>query len=98
MIRLFLVVDHTVLRYGLRALFAQHAEMQVVGEAESGEQLLAQLPATPCDVVLLDLHIQGLDGLATTLRLRAEFPGVRVLVLSMNDHALGHVMAPGARG
>jgi len=100
MIRLFLVDDHTVLRDGLRALFQQEAELQVVGEAENGGQLLAQLPATPCDVVLLDLHMPGLDGLATTLRLRAEFPDVRVLILSMADHerAVGQVLAAGASG
>ena len=100
MIRLFLVDDHTVLRDGLRALFQQEASLQVVGEAENGEQLLAQLPATPCDVVLLDLHMPGLDGLATTLRLRAEFPDVRVLILSMADHerAVGQVLAAGASG
>lgn len=48
MIRLFLVDDHPVLRSGLRALFQQDATMQVVGEAEDGEHLLAQLPTTPC--------------------------------------------------
>ena len=47
MIRLFLVDDHAILRDGLRALFQQDPSLHVVGEAESGEQLLAQLPATP---------------------------------------------------
>ena len=100
MIRLFLVDDHPVLRDGLRALFQQDPSLQVVGEAENGEQLLAQLPTTPCDVVLLDLHMPGLDGLATTLRLRAEFPDVRILILSMADHerAIGQVLAAGASG
>ena len=100
MIRLFLVDDHPVLRDGLRALFQQDPSLQVVVEAENGEQLLAQLPATPCDVVLLDLHMPGLDGLATTLRLRAEFPDVRILILSMADHerAIGQVLAAGASG
>ena len=100
MIRLFLVDDHAVLRYGLRTLFQQDPSLQVVGEAENGEQLLAQLPATPCDVVLLDLHMPGLDGLATTRRLRAEFPDVRILILSMADHerAIAEVMAAGAAG
>ena len=100
MLRLFLVDDHALLRDGLRALFEQEPSLQVVGEAENGEQLLAQLPATPCDVVLLDLHMPGLDGLATTQRLQAEFPDVHILILSMADHALaiGEVMAAGARG
>lgn len=100
MTRLFLVDDHAVLRHGLRALFQQEASMQVVGEAENGAQLLAQLPAAPCDVVLLDLHMPELDGLATTQRLRAEHPEVRVLVLSMvdNERAIGQVLAAGALG
>jgi DNA-binding NarL/FixJ family response regulator len=100
MTRLFLVDDHAVLRHGLRALFQQEPTLQVVGEAEEGERLLAQLPATPCDVVLLDLHMPGLDGLATVERLHAEFPTVRVLVLSMvdNERAIGQVLAAGAHG
>jgi len=100
MIRLFLADDHAILRDGLRALFELEPSLQVVGEAESGEQLLAQLPATPCDVVVLDLHMPGLDGLATTRRLRAEFPDVRILILSMTDHerAIGEVLAAGASG
>ena len=100
MIRLFLADDHAILRDGLRALLELEPALHVVGEAESGEQLLAQLPATPCDVVLLDLHMPGLDGLATTRRLRAEFPDVRILILSMTDHerAVGEVLAAGASG
>ena len=100
MIRLFIVDDHAILRDGLRMLFQQEASLQVVGEAESGEQLLAQLPTTPCDVVLLDLHMPGLDGLATTQQLHAQFPDVRVLVLSMvdNERSIGQVMAAGAHG
>ncbi|MGI4760265.1 MAG: response regulator [Janthinobacterium lividum] len=100
MIRLFLVDDHAVVRNGLRALFQQETWLEVVGEADNGEQLLEQLPATPCDVVLLDLHMPVLDGLATTQRLQVEFPEVRVLVLSMVDseRAIGQVLAAGASG
>jgi DNA-binding NarL/FixJ family response regulator len=100
MIRLFLVDDHIVLRQGLCTLLQQEPLLQVVGAAENGEQLLEQLPNTPCDVVLLDLHMPKLDGLATTQRLHAEFPAVRVLVLSMvdNEQAIGQVLAAGASG
>ena len=59
MTRLFLADDHAILRDGLRALFEQEPSLHVVGEPASGEQLPAQLPATPCDVVLLDLHTPG---------------------------------------
>jgi DNA-binding NarL/FixJ family response regulator len=100
MIRLFLVDDHTVLRQGLKSLLQQSDTLQVVGEAENGEQLLAQLPANPCDVVLLDLHMPVLDGLATTKRLHAEFPEVRIVILSMADgeRAIGQVLEAGAHG
>lgn len=100
MIRLFLVDEHLVLRHGLRAMLEAEATLQVVGEAGDGGQLLAQLPTTPCDVVVLDLHLPKLDSLATTQRLQAEFPAVRVLVLSMADdeQVIGRVLAAGAAG
>jgi len=100
MTRVFLVDDHTVLREGLRNLLADEPTLTVVGDASDGQQLLDQLPATPTDVVLLDLNMPGLDGLATTRRLREDFPDVRVLVLSMEVHELsiGQVLAAGALG
>lgn len=100
MIRLFLVDDHTVLRDGLRALLAEEPGLQLVGEAADGQQLLDQLPTIPTDVVLLDLNMPVLDGLATTHRLQAEFPQVRVLILSMveHPHSIGQVLGAGAQG
>ncbi len=83
MIRLFLVDDHPILRQGLRAMLATEPELTIVGEADNGEQLLAQLPAVATDVVLLDLQMPVLDGLATTLLLRQQYPGLRIVVLSM---------------
>ncbi|MDB5234703.1 MAG: hypothetical protein JWR44_1696 [Hymenobacter sp.] len=100
MTRVFLVDDHTVLRKGLRNLLDDEPTLTVVGEASDGQQLLEQLPTTPTDVVLLDLHMPVLDGLATTRRLHEEFPEVRVLILSMEEHELsiGQVLAAGALG
>jgi DNA-binding NarL/FixJ family response regulator len=100
MTRVFLVDDHTVLREGLRNLLAHEPDLAVVGEAGNGQELLDQLPSTPTDVVLLDLHMPGLNGLATTQRLREEFPEVRVLILSMEAHELsiGQVLQAGALG
>lgn len=100
MIRVFLVDDHTVLREGLRALLADEPGLTVVGEANDGQHLLDQLVTTPTDVVLLDLHMTGLDGLNTTRQLREAFPDVRILILSMEEHELsiGQVLQAGALG
>ncbi len=100
MSRIFLVDDHTIVRDGLRALLANEPDIEVVGEAGNGQELLDQLPTKPADVVLLDANMPVLDGLATTLRLRAEFPQVRVLILSMLAHEryIGQLFDAGAAG
>lgn len=86
MIRLFLVDDHPVVRAGLRSLLATEPGLQVVGEARHGHELLDKLPTTPTDVVLLDAHMPVLDGPATVKCLRAEYSGIKVLMLSMLSH------------
>jgi len=100
MIRLFLVDDHTIMRDGLRALLAREPNLQVVGEAGHGQELLDRLPAAPADVVLLDLNMPVLDGLATTQRLRVEFPEVKILVFSMllHERYVGQLFEAGACG
>lgn len=100
MTRIFLVDDHAVLRNGLWALLAPEKSIQVVGEASNGQELLDQLPATPADVVLLDMNMPVLDGIATAQQLRASFPDMRVLMLSMVDQPLrvGQALAAGAHG
>ncbi|QKG58140.1 response regulator transcription factor [Hymenobacter sp. BRD128] len=100
MSRIFLVDDHTIVRDGLRALLTHEPNITIVGEASNGQELLDRLPTTPADVVLLDANMPVLDGLATTLRLRAEYPQVRVLILSMLAHEryIGQLFDAGASG
>ena len=100
MSRIFLVDDHTIVRDGLRALLTSEPDIEVVGEAGNGQELLDRLPTTPADVVMLDANMPVLDGLATTLRLRAEFPQVRILILSMLAHEryIGQLFDAGAAG
>jgi len=100
MTRLFLVDDHAIVRDGLRALLQESTEVELVGEAANGQELLDQLPTTPTDVVLLDMNMPVLDGLATARRLQVEYPHMRVLMLSMLDQArhIGQAMAAGAHG
>ncbi|TGE21674.1 response regulator transcription factor [Hymenobacter aquaticus] len=86
MIRIILTDDHAIIRDGVRSLLRDEPELDVVGEAGNGEELLALLPGTPADVVLLDLTMPGKDGFATLNTLREQYPQIRVLILSMLDH------------
>jgi DNA-binding NarL/FixJ family response regulator len=98
--RVFIVDDHAIVRDGLRALLDSEPGLTVVGEAGHGQELLDRLPDTPTDVVLLDMNMPVLDGLATTTRLHAEYPEVKILVLSMLNHEryIGQLFDAGAHG
>ncbi|AMJ64015.1 response regulator [Hymenobacter sp. PAMC 26628] len=100
MIRVFIVDDHPLIRDGLRTLLAADPLFEVVGEASNGQALLDQLPTVATDVVLLDLNMPVLDGLATTHRLHVEHPHLRILLLSMmtHEHTIGEALAAGAHG
>jgi DNA-binding NarL/FixJ family response regulator len=100
MIRVFLVDDHTIVRDGLRSVLTAEPLLSVVGEAANGHELLAQLPTVATDVVLMDLNMPVLDGLATTHRLRKEYPQLRILILSMITHeqTIGELLMAGAHG
>jgi DNA-binding NarL/FixJ family response regulator len=84
-VRLFLVDDHAIVRAGVRALLTHHEQLEVVGEAESGEEALAQVPASGADVVLLDLSLPGMTGIETARALRKLIPGLRLVALSMHE-------------
>ena len=81
-IRLLLVDDHEMVRAGLRTFLGLQPDMEVVGEAGSGEQALALVPRLEPDIVLLDLVLPGMSGLDVVRRLRAVHPAVKVVVLT----------------
>jgi two-component system, NarL family, response regulator NreC len=84
-IKLLIADDHTVLRSGLRMLLDAQADMQVVGEASDGSQVLHQLADLQPDILLLDLSMPGLGGLEALPLIRKHAPQVRVLILTMHD-------------
>lgn len=92
-IRVLVVDDHAVVRAGIRALLEQMADVQVVGEAANGREALQFLKtrSPEVDVVLLDVSMAELDGLATTGYITQDYPQVRVLILSMHTTAT-HVL------
>ena len=93
MIRVVVAEDHAIVREGLKQLIGMARDLTVVGEAANGEQLMDTLRRTPCEVVLLDLSMPGVNGLEAIPRIRALEPAPAVLVLSMHDEAQ---MAAGA--
>ena len=84
-VRVLVVDDQALFREALVTLLGARPEVEVVGEAGNGQQALEQAAALQPDVVLMDLHMPVLDGIATTRRLRVEQPGVRVLALTTFD-------------
>jgi len=81
-IRLLLVDDHIVMRMGLATATNGEPDMEVVGDADNGEEALELFRAVRPDVVVLDLRMPGASGLETIARLRDEFGEVRILVFS----------------
>jgi len=84
-VRVLLVDDQALFREALRTLLEVRSEIEVVGEAGDGDAALRQATDLLPDVVLMDLHMPVLDGIAATRRLRVEQPGVRVLALTTFD-------------
>lgn len=84
-IRILLVDDQAMFREGLRTLLATQPDFEVVGEAANGEEALHLSATSHPEVVLMDLRMPVLDGVAATRRLRALHPEVRVIVLTTFD-------------
>jgi DNA-binding NarL/FixJ family response regulator len=99
-IQVLLVDDHPVVRVGLRGMLAADDGMRVVGEAGSGQEALVLIAALRPDVVLMDLRMPGVDGVAATARIGERFPEVRVLVLTTydNDADILRAIEAGAAG
>jgi DNA-binding NarL/FixJ family response regulator len=85
MIKLIIADDHKLVRDGLKAMLAEKEEVQVVGEASSGNELIATLTGSQAQVVLMDINMPEMNGLQATQHLKEHFPHVKVLVLSMME-------------
>jgi len=88
-IRILIADDHAVVRSGLREILRSDAELEVVGEAENGDETLSLAPALHPDVVLLDITMPPDGGIETARRLHENQPDVMVLIVTMHEnHAL----------
>ena len=100
MIRVLIADDHAVVRRGLRTFLELQDEIEVVGEAEDGEQALAEAERLDPDVILLDLVMPRVDGIAALHGLRDRSPRSRVIVLTtfLDDDKLLPAVRAGAAG
>ena len=84
-IRLFITDDHDLVRAGLVQYLGLSPDIEVVGEAASGNELLGKLNNIRADMLLLDLVMPGLCGTELISKIRSTHPGLRILVLSMHN-------------
>jgi DNA-binding NarL/FixJ family response regulator len=99
-LRVLIVDDHPTFRAGLRALLATDERLRVVAEASTGAAAISAVASSTPDVVLMDVHMPGVDGVEATRRIVDTAPHVAIVVLTMHDDD-GTVFAAlraGARG
>ena len=98
--RILLADDHAIMRMGLCAILGKQPDLEVVGEAEDGEEAVARTRALRPDVVIMDLMMPKLDGAAATAAIHAELPETKILILTTFGAAdsLAHALQNGAAG
>jgi DNA-binding NarL/FixJ family response regulator len=99
-VRVLIADDHPMFRFGLTAAIGAAPEIDLIGEASSGAELVEMVDRVTPDVVITDLAMPGTDGVAATRQIKARHPDVAVLVLTMHedDEAVFGAIRAGARG
>lgn len=99
-IRILLVDDHAMVRRGMRDFLALHDDLEVVGEAANGIEALAATGELTPDVVIMDLLMPQMDGIAATIEIKARYPGVEVIALTsfIDEDRVTAALEAGASG
>ena len=100
MIRILVADDQTLIRQGIRLLLEIEPDIRVVGQAGSGKEALEQVASLHPDVVLMDVRMPEMDGVAATRELSERFPEVPVIILTTfeDDETVFEAISAGARG
>ena len=86
--RILIVDDHPIVRHGLAELIARQSDLEVCGEAANSADALRQVEADPPDLAIIDLSLEGENGLELIKQIKSRWPYVRVLVSSMHDETV----------
>lgn len=99
-IRVFIADDHTILRDGLKSLLRSVADIDVIGEAATGQEAIDAVLALRPDVVLMDIQMPDIDGIEATRQIIDAHPDVGIIMLTMfdDDASVFSAMRAGARG
>ena len=99
-LRILIADDHPLFRHGIREFLNLAPDIQVVGEATSGEEAITQAEALQPDVILMDVNMPGVNGIEATRRILHDYPHIRILVITMfeDDGTVFAAMRAGARG
>ncbi|MBE9051385.1 response regulator transcription factor [Nostocales cyanobacterium LEGE 11386] len=100
MIKVLLVDDQNLIRQGLKALLELEPDLEIVGEAENGEQAINLSAQLQPDVILMDIRMPIMDGVAATREIQKRFVGIKILVLTTfdNDEYVTAALQNGAMG
>lgn len=85
MIKVLIADDHSIVRAGLRALLGSESSMELVGEAAGGYEAIELVEKTTPDVLVLDVSMPDLDGIAVTKKVKPKYPGLRILILTLHE-------------
>ena len=99
-LRVLIADDHPLFRHGIHALLDAAADIEVVGEATSGDEAMAMASALQPDMILMDIQMPGINGIEATRRIVRESPHIRILMVTMfeDDASVFMAMRAGARG
>jgi len=84
-IKVMIVDDHNLVREGLKAVFSQGDEIEVIGEAGSGEEAIEMVDKVKPDVILMDISMPGMNGIQATKLIRDKHPDAKIVILTMLD-------------
>jgi DNA-binding NarL/FixJ family response regulator len=88
-IKVIICDDHALFRSGVKLALSHHKDIEIIAEAENGQQLLNTLKAFQCDVILLDITMPILNGIETLPEVKALYPDIKVIMFTMhNDNSM----------